>query len=288
MLTPFDYRAPDSVSEASELLIEHGPRARLMAGGTWLLLQLERRRIHPTAMINLKGVPGLDSIEALETERIRLGALTRLSEVESSPLIRETVPVLADAASKMATPQVRNLGTVGGNVCSGIPSADLAVVLLVLGGEAVVEGPEGRRKIDFGDLYRPWGALELAAGEILVGLEIDTRATASYRRFSVREAVDVVLANAAVAIASQDGGIGSARIALGSSGPIPRRATESEALMAGQKPSRKLFAEAARLAAERARLPDDLRASRRYRRKVMEALIVDALEEAAEQEGLRL
>lgn len=285
MLTPFDYYAPDSVSEASELLIEHGPRTRLMAGGTWLLLQLERRQIRPTTMINLKRIPGLDGIETLETGRMRLGALTRLSELERSPLVRETCPVLVHAATKMATPQVRNLATVGGNVSSGIPSADLGVVLLALGGEAVVDGPQGQRKIAYENLHSPWGELQLTPGEILVELETEPARSAAYRRFSVREAVDVVLANVAVHVRSRNGSIDSARIAIGASGPVPRRAVEAEALLAGQEPSEELFAEAARVAAGRARLPDDVRASRRYRRNVLQVLILEALQEAAEGEG---
>ncbi len=287
MLTPFDYYAPGSLPEASELLIEHGPRTRMMAGGTWLLLQLERRQIQPTTIINLKRIPGLDGIEALETGGVRLGALTRLSELETSPLIRARWPVLARAASQMATPQVRHLATVGGNLCSGIPSADLMVVVLALSGEAIVEGPEGRRTIPFGGLYSPWGALQLAPGEILVEMDIDAAGSAAYRRFSVREAVDVVLANVAVWLSSQDGRIGEAKIAIGSNGPVPRRATNAEDLLQGQRPGEELFAEAAHVAAEGARPPEDLRASRRYRRKLIETLIFESLQEAAEGEGRR-
>src|SRR3990170_779339 len=140
----FEYFEPATLNEAVALLSEHGPEARVMAGGTDLLVQMKYRLRTPRYLINIKPLSELEHITA-ETHQIRIGALTKLADVERSPVVRERFPVLAEAIHTIGSRPGRNRGTGGGNLCHASPSADAAPPLLTLGATAVIQGPQGRR-----------------------------------------------------------------------------------------------------------------------------------------------
>ncbi len=282
MLQPFAYFEPTDLEEASALLMEHGPHARLLAGGTWLLVLLERRLATARAVINLKAVPELADAAPTPKGGLRLGALTRVDRLAAMPEVRQAYPALAQAAAAMATPHVRRRATLGGNLCSQIPFADLAVALLALEARVEVFGPRGRRTIPLTAFYEPWGPPVLAPGEVLVAVSLPAASGRSwYERFTVRQAADVVLANVAVSLEMSEGRILRARIAIGADGPRPARALGAERLLEGQAASPDLFAAAAEAAATAANLADDWRASRDYRRHLLRVLTSRALQRAA-------
>lgn len=201
--------------------------------------------------------------------------------------MRRRYPALVHAAHFVATPQVRRLATVGGNLCSGLPSADLFVTLLAL--EAVVEtwGPGGTRAFPLAALLTSWGALALQPGELVVAIRVPPpRGIAGYRRFMVRSAADVTLANVAVSLElvaqsshTQAPLIHRARVAVGANGPRPARLARAESFLNGRTLNRKTIARAGALIMEDSFPPDDERASRRYRRVMLGALCTEILTE---------
>lgn len=282
MLRPFAYFEPADLEEASALLLEHGPHARLLAGGTWLLVLLERRMASARAVINLKTVPGLAEVAGTPEGGLRLGALMRVDRLAAMSEVQQAYPALAQAAAAMATPHVRRRATLGGNLCSQIPFADLAVALLALEASVEIHGPQGRRTVPLSAFYEPWGVPVLAPGEVLVAVSLPAASGRSwYERFSVRQAADVVLANVAVSLDLRQGRIRRARIAIGADGPRPARATVAERLLEGQAPSPDLFAAAAEAAAAATNPADDWRASRDYRRHLLRVLTRRALQKTA-------
>jgi aerobic carbon-monoxide dehydrogenase medium subunit len=216
--------------------------------------------------------------EGYEQGSVTLGALVTLAEIERSPVILTHAPVLVETVRYMATPQVRTLATLGGNLCQAAPAADLAVTLLTLNASVTLVGPSGPRRVTLDHLLAPWGGTTLAPGEILTDIHVPvTQVNATYRRFSVREAVDVPLANVAVALAISEGRITKAGIALGASGHRPTRATRAEQALVGQIPTPAFLVEIADLAVADYYPADDHRASRWYRREVARVLMQRAL-----------
>lgn len=277
MLYPFEYFAPNTLAEASELLVRLGPRARPLAGGTALLAALERGQTSAEAVVNLKAIPGLREILFDPAQGLTLGALVTLADLIQSPVIRSHAPVLVDTARVMATPQVRTLATVGGNLCQALPAADLAVTLLALDAQVSLSGPQGSRTLALDQFFAAWGGAQLAPGEILTTIHVPPSRPALYTRFSVREAVDVPLANLAVALDLADGRVKTARIVVGANGPRPTRAIRAERALLDQTPTPTTLAEVADLVVADYYPADDARASRWYRQTVMRVLVQRAL-----------
>jgi aerobic carbon-monoxide dehydrogenase medium subunit len=270
VLAPFKYFAPETLDQASALLIEHGPRARALAGGTALLVALERAQSSADAVINLKQIPGLKEISFGPAQGLRLGALVTLSELRRSEAVRTHYPVLNETIDFIATPQVRNLATVGGNLCAAAPAADLSVTLLALDARVRICSPRGGQVLALDSFFPTWGGTILAPGEILTQIEIPLpRGSAHYSRFMIRQAVDVPLANLAIAIEKQREMISNARIVLGANGARPTRMRRAERALEQYRLSTATIARAEELVAADSFPTDDLRASRTYRREVI-------------------
>jgi carbon-monoxide dehydrogenase medium subunit len=286
MLAPFEYFAPRNLQQASELLIQRGPRARVLSGGTALLPALERAQLSADAIVNLKTIPGIRELVWNPSRGLRVGALATLADLYRSPVVREHYPVLTETIAYVATPQVRNMATVGGNLCTATPTADLAITLLALDARVTIHGLAGERTLPLDSFYPTWGGTHLAPGEILTGIDIPPmRGSARYERFMVREAVDVPLANFAVLLNTQDRVISHARIVLGGNGPRPMRMLRAERALTAQLALPDALAHATDLVIADAFPPDDARATRAYRRDLLavlmrrtcEALAVDLL-----------
>lgn len=258
-MKPFAYAEPVSLAEAVRLLGD-GPGAnRLLAGGTDLLVRLKRSRISAGRVINLKRIAGLRGVTQ-ENGTTWIGALTTLEELARSPVIARRHPLLVETALQMASPQVRHLATVGGNLCNASPAADLAPSVLVLDAELRVMGPNGERTIRIDDFFRGPGKSALAPDEILTGLVLPARpGRGAFIKFCPRNAMDLAI----VSVAAFAGG-GAPQIALGAVAPTPIRVPASPA-------------EAARLASP----IDDLRATADYRRALVPILVRRALERIA-------
>ncbi|MBI4613372.1 MAG: xanthine dehydrogenase family protein subunit M [Planctomycetes bacterium] len=278
-MRPFDHAFPTTLAEASRLLAGAGDQARALAGGTDLVPRMRRGDWRPSLVVNLKRIPGLRGIEHRGGE-LWIGALSTLAQVARSPLVLSLAPVLARAAARVASLQVRNLATIGGNIANASPAADMAPPLLVLGAEVGVAGPADERRTPLDGFFAGPGRTKLAAGEILTGFAVPVLSDlrASYVKFERREAMDIAVAGVAAAVRLLPGKEGSppacgeARIALGAVAPTPMRALEAEEILAGQELSPERIARAARAAAGESRPIDDVRGPAWYRRHLVEVL----------------
>jgi carbon-monoxide dehydrogenase medium subunit len=282
-LPRFNYLAPVSLNEALSLLARYKGKAKVIAGGTDIIPKLKRREIRaPEHVIDLKAIPGLDNIQ-YDVSGLSLGALVTIGAVETSAIIQEKFGVLAQAARSMASPQVRNRGTIAGNICNAVPSADSAPPLLTIGAKLKLVSQEGERVVGIEDFFTGPGQTALANDEILQEIQIPhppPNSQGIYLKLTPRRAMDLAIVGVAVVIIPQDGICKDIRIALGAVAPTPIRARRAEAVLKGQKLDDNLIEKAARTAAGEARPIDDHRASAEYRRDMVEVLVRRAIKQA--------
>ncbi|HZQ10670.1 MAG TPA: xanthine dehydrogenase family protein subunit M [Anaerolineae bacterium] len=273
MLAPFAYFAPSSLAEASALLLANGPRARVLAGGTSLLVALERSQASADAVINLKRIPSLRDITYDSHAGLQIGALATLSELLRSAPIQKHYPVLIETMGFMATPQVQNLATIGGNLCQAAPAADLIVTLLALDATVRLYSSNGERSLSLDSFLPTWGGTILQPGEILTRIDIPLpRGKAHYDRFMIRSAADVPLANLAGVLEIENDLITHTRLVVGANGARPTRMLRAERALIGQRGDAACIEHAAELVVPDVYPPDDWRASREYRRALIATL----------------
>jgi aerobic carbon-monoxide dehydrogenase medium subunit len=267
----FDYLRASSTEEAIALLVEHGDEAKLIAGGHSLLPLMKLRLAIPAVLVDIGRVPGLSYIEERGDE-IAIGALARHHDLETSPLLKDQVPLLAYTAHQVGDPQVRHRGTLGGTLAHGDPASDLPAAVLALGGTLVAQGPNGRREIAAIDFFRGFLETALGADELLVEIRVPKVAGAgwSFQKFN-RRAQDWAIVGVAAVV---NGTTGIALINMGAT-PI-RAAAVEEALRSGASAS-----EAATAADQGTDPPSDINASSEYRRHLATVLVRRALEEAS-------
>ena len=282
-LPELDYLAPKTIGEALSLLSQYKGKARLIAGGTDLIPQLKGRGIEPLQyIIDLKDIPDLDYINYDEAKGLAIGALATIKAVLDSTVIRDKFSVLSQAAENMASPQVRNRGTIAGNICNAVPSADSAVALLVLEARLKLVGPKGERVVKIEDFFTGPNQTTLD-GEILTEIQVPTPPPNSkgvYLKLGPRKAMDLAIVGVAVLVVPDNGKFQDVRIALESVAPTPLRAKKAEAALKGQAFDDKLIEKAADVAASEAKPIDDHRASAEYRRDMVEVLVKRAIKQA--------
>jgi carbon-monoxide dehydrogenase medium subunit len=268
-----DYFEPKSLSEAASVLAKHGAEAKIIAGGTDVMVDIKFKE-EPAALVNIKKIPNLSGI----TERggaIRIGALTTIREVETSALIREKLPVLWQAAHQFASLQVRNTATIGGNICRASPSGETLTPLLVLDANAIMAFSDGERAEPFKSFFQGPGKSSVGAKGLLTEIEIPLPPAGSkgvYLKHAVRGAMDIAMVGVAVMLSASGGTIQEARIGLGAVAPTPLRAPKTEALLKGKPLTAALLKEAGALAASEASPISDQRSSAENRRWIVEAL----------------
>lgn len=281
----FEYSSPKSLEEATALLYKYGEKARVMAGGTDLLPQMKKLEMKPELIIDLKDILNLTSIDYIDGKGLRIGALVKIRNMETSGIIKEKFGVLSQAAGTLGSVQVRNKATVGGNLCHAAPSADMAPALIGLDATVKVVGQDGDKSLPLEEFFRAPGKTALQAGEILIEISIPDMAKFSegvYVKFSPRTAMDLAVVGVA-SILTMDG-VGDdcqdIRIVLGAVAPTPMRARKAEAIMRGNKITVPLIEEAARVAAEEAEPISDIRASASYRREIVKVLVNRTINQA--------
>jgi carbon-monoxide dehydrogenase medium subunit len=284
MMKPFTYLEPKDFSEACSWLMTYRHRAKLIAGGTDLLIAMKERQIAPDYVIDMKALAGLDRIHSA-SGIVRIGALATLGDVECSPIIKEQVPMLAGTAHKMANPGIRNMATIGGNLCNAAPSADMAPPLIGMGAQVKLAGPEGARTIPVEDFFVGPGENVLRDGEILQEIVVpdaQSYSGAVYLKMPARTAVGIALAGVAVVVVMDRSyrEVTDAKIVLGAVAPTPMRAFHAEDVLKGRAVDHGLFQQAADLAASESNPISDVRASAEYRREVVKVLTRRALKEA--------
>ncbi|MEM2590581.1 MAG: xanthine dehydrogenase family protein subunit M, partial [Zestosphaera sp.] len=268
--------------EALQLLKTYGNEARILAGGTDLLVKMKVRAIEPKYIINIKRIKELRYIKT-DKDSIRIGALTTWRDLEKSDSVREEVPALYDAVKSMGSVQIRNMATVGGNLCNASPAADSAPPLLVHEAKIKLTSIEGTREIPITEFFTGPGTTVMKPYELLHEIIIPRkRGKSSFIKVS-RVAMDLAIASAATYVEVEDNMIKDVKIALGSVAPRPVRAKRCEAALIGRRVDEEILREAASLVVGEISPIDDVRGSAWYRREVSKVLVYDSLIKSLER-----
>lgn len=297
----FDYLRPSKVDEAISLLREHGDGAMLIAGGTDVMVGIKQRNIAPKVLISLCGIRVLEYIEP-QDGGVRIGSMTTHRALEGSPLIKERFPALADAVENLGSVQIRNVATIGGNICNAAPSADTAPPLLALGAEVRIKGPQEERVIPLEEFFVGPGKTVLKGDEILMEFIIPPpppHTGSAYWKHTRRQAMDLPILGVALSLSVDKGKAPNvqklledsapdeeilrsleesglvcqeARIALGVAAPTPMRPKGAEDVLKGAKLTAEKLDEAVKVASKEAQPRDTLRGAAWYRREMIQVL----------------
>lgn len=279
------YLKPQTLKEALGYLKEYGEKVKPYAGGTDLMVQLREgssRLKDVEYLMDVQALPELRGIEVRE-DSIRIGAMTSHTEVNESEVLRKHVPFLSIASSTVGSTQIRNKGTVGGNICNASPAADTLSPFVALNARLVVVSVDGEREVMVKDAMEKAGKLKLAPHEMVTSIlidRIDDYSTA-FIKLGRRKALAISRMNAAVALKMENGVIAAARIAPGCVFSTPDRVEKAEALIVSKAPSAALFEEAGKAVSEEMIARTGIRWSTEYKKPVIEALIQRALCRAA-------
>ncbi len=284
-LPKFDYLAPQSMEEALKLLAgNNNGKYKVYSGGTDVIPKLKGRLIKaPEVLVDLKAIPDLDYIEHDEERGLRIGALANIYSVAHSPIVKEKFSILSQAANSIASTQVQNRGTIAGNICNGVPSADSAPTLLCLEAKLLCASRKEERVIQIEDFFTGPNETALKADELLKEIQISNMPDNSkgvYIKLSPRSRMDLAVVGVAAIVASENGLFKDVRIGLGAVAPTPIRANKAEEVLKGQPTNDDMIIKAAQLASEESKPIDDHRASAQYRRMMVEVLVKRAINQA--------
>ena len=271
----FELLLPGSVDECVKALAQGASDAKLLAGGTDLLPQLKNGLLKPARVIDLSGVARLRTIEAGNGQGLRVGSAVTARTLELDRAVRAKYLSLAESGALVGSVQVRNLATLGGNICNAAPSADMAPPLLALDAEAVITGPKGERRVPIGAFFTGVRRTVLAPDELLVELVVPNpgpHSGGNYLRHTPRRELDIAVVGVASQLTLANGVCTKARIALAAVAPVPLRATAAEQALQGQAVTQDLIKRAADLAVEAARPIGDQRGSADFRRHLVRVL----------------
>ena len=284
----FDVHQPESIAEAVGLAASLAPHARLLAGGTDLIIQINRGRCAPLHLIALDRIAALHGITS-SAEEIRIGALTTHKAIERHPAFAGALLALQEAARVVGGHQVRNVATIGGNVANASPAADVVPVLLALDATVTLTGRNGTRRMQLGEFLRGPGETARHDDEVLECLAfapLPARSATSFLKAGRRRAMEIsVVCVAACLTLDAARRCVAARIALGAVAPTALRATGAEQVLLGQAPTAELLREAGQRAAAACTPIDDVRASAEYRRMLVQALVPRALQRCLDRIG---
>ena len=296
----FDYLRPQTLEEALSLLNQHGKKARLIAGGTDVIVMIKQKAIVPDVLISLQGIPGLDQIKY--NGSLSIGPMVTHRAIEKSEVIRKYFSALTDAADCLGSVQIRNVATIGGNICTAAPSADTATPLLILGTQVTIKNPKEERALPIEQFFRGPGESVLKTGEMVKELLIPKllpNTGSAYYKLQRRLALDLPILGVSVLLSldknkvtcsdllctaspistilhkmEEDGVIcRDVRIALGVAAPTPMRALKAEALLRGKKLSDELLEEVANTASQEAQPRDSIRGEAWYRKEMIRVLV---------------
>ena len=282
-LPPFEYEAPTTVTEAVDLLAEHGDEATMLAGGQSLIPLLALRLARPEMLIDINGIDELSGVSVMDGH-VAIGAMTREYVAEESGTVADTVPLLAAALPLIGHEAIRSRGTIGGSLAHADPAAELPAVARALDAEFVVRGPSGIRVIPAAQWFEGYLTTARRPDELLVEVRFPAAGPDTGVSFEevARRHGDFAIVGLAASLVMSGGVIGEARLAFAGVAEVPVRATAAEDLLAGQTPSAELFDEAARRATEDLDPPGDLHGSPDYRKTVAAAVVRRGLRAATD------
>jgi CO/xanthine dehydrogenase FAD-binding subunit len=279
----FGYVSAKDLDHAIALLGEHGARAKILAGGTDLLVELKHAAHNPEIIVDVSRLRELKDIVIVD-DGLHIGALVTHAEIMNSPIIRAMFPALVAAAHSIGAMQTRNLGTLGGNLVTCVPSMDSGPALIALDASVTVASTEGQRRMPLAELFVGPRKTSLKPGDLLVDIVIPKEnlgKPAAFEKFGLRKGQALALVNVGASFWVGDNSVFVApRIALGAVAPTVMRAPKAEAFLDGSKISAEAMAEAGRIAAMEAKPISDFRASADYRRDLVAVLVKRALANA--------
>ncbi len=277
-----------TLAKASELLQRFGTGARLLAGGTDLLVDLKAKRVTVEHIISINRIDDLKGITVRDNS-LHIGALTTITDLDEAPPVREDYPAIRDATQSMAVRQVRNLATVGGNVASAVPCADLPPIFIAMNAQLALWSPRGERLLPLEQFFLGPRRTARRDTEIISAVEIPGAPPgfgAAYARFGLREGNAIAVASVAASLTlANDGTIKHARMVLGAVSPTPKLATKAAESLSGSSPTKELFENAGALAASEANPISDVRGSAAFRRELIGVLATRALAKALKRSG---
>jgi carbon-monoxide dehydrogenase medium subunit len=279
----FELYEPKSVEEACGLLAKYRGRARILAGGTDLLVELKRRQLNPAALINLKKIKGLDKIRFTKKEGLRIGAMVTWTQLLDSKPVSRHYPLLRKAAATLGSIQIRNTGTLAGNIAQASPAANGPLPLLVYEAQCVIQGTNGGRIIPVEKMFRGVRKNALRKGEVLTEICVPVPpagAKGTYYKFALRRAMDLAVVGLGALVWARGGTFDEVRIALGSVAPKPFRAKNAEKMLRGNRIEDQLIREAGETAAAQCAPITDIRASKEYRIELVKELTYSAIKES--------
>ncbi len=285
MLLPrFDYHSPSTLAEACQILGKYRDGARLLAGGTDLLVNMKHKLLSPAHVVSLDRVPELGEI-AKTKAGVSIGPLVTASELAQSRSLKNGLSALASGAGKLGSPLIRNRATIGGNLVTARPASDMGPPLLALGARVVLSSEDGQREVSLDDFFLGPGQTVIADNEVLSGAFIprpEPGTGSSYVKLTLRQTLEIAIVNvaAAITLGSKGNKIKSARVVLSAVAPTPIRSPKAEKVLVGATAGEKTFAQAAEAAVKDAKPITDYRGSAEYRKLMVEVLTRRALHQA--------
>ncbi len=281
----FQYESPGTLAEAIALLNQYGDEAKVLSGGHSLIPMMKLRFASPGYLIDINGIPGLSDIKE-ENGVVRIGALAREADLEHSALLAKHFPIFKDVTKLIADPQVRNMGTLGGNLAHGDAANDHPAVMIALGASVVITGAEGEREVPIDEFFFGFYMTAIQQGEILTEIRLPVPAAGTgnaYHKLE-RKVGDYATAGVAVQITiGSDGIVTAAGIGLTNVNPVPLRASRSEEALVGKPLTEENILLAAQYASEDCSPSADLRGSEEYKRHVTGVLVKRMIKKAAER-----
>ncbi len=288
MIHPFDYIIPKTLQEACDLLWKYKERAKVIAGGTDLVVAFRKEALAPEVLVDITRIPELRAIEEWG-ERICIGGAVTHSEIASSSIIHQYGKILSDAVSEIGSPQIRNLGTIGGNLINASPAGDSIPPLLVLEAFATIVSIEGRREVFLGDLFESPYKTNIKPYEILFNVQfkkLPPGMKMGFIRLARREGMAIARMSVALLLEMEEreGRIKEIRIAVGALTPTPQRMSHAEEFLRGRFPDEVSLEKASSLISEAILKQSGIRPSTPYKRPVVEALFKRAVIQTLEDE----
>jgi len=279
---------PETLDEALKML-SGNPKLKIIAGGTDVLIHMRSGAISGAELLSLRNIKGMDEISILEDGTISIGAMAAFAGISRNDTINKHLPVLSEAAVSVGGPQIRNMATIGGNICNGAVSADSATAMLVYDAALKIISPEGTRIVQVRDFYAGPGKVKLLTGEILTDILIPEdsyrNVSGCYIKYSSRKAMDIAMLGVSAACRTEGGKFIDVRIALGVAAPTPIRCSEAEVYAIGRDTTPETLKVVGKLAVKASKARDSWRASKAYREHLIEILTARALKEAVRRGG---
>ncbi len=282
VLPQFDLLQPSSVADVVALLAQHENQVSILSGGTDLLVWGYIEKNKTPYVLSLSAIEGLDNLEYIPGEGLRIGAKVKVAQLLKHPDVAKHYPALYQAAVNFATPQIRNMATVMGNVLRASPAGDCSCAILALGAQVVLQGPGGQRMVDIDDFWVSYGVTGRKPDELAVELRIADAPSSTCSAFQrlTRVHEDLSKLNVAVRLEMVQGACKQARIAMGCVGPTPLRLKQTERLLSGAQITAELLQQVAASAREEVTPIDDQRSTAEYRRQVSGVILKRVIEQA--------